>query len=341
MTRPLDTGQVTVRIISAEQHVAFLRQRASASFLQTPAWALVKSGWRSESIGWYAGDLLVGVALVLYRSLPPLRRSLAYVPEGPVIDWATQDMSALLDPMVAHVKARGAFGIRIGPPVITRIWESATVKAGLSDRATSNIVEVPPDQLLASGTRIQQSLRAAGWHEPQSKPGFDAGQPRYVFQIPLAGRCSKDVLAGMNQQWRRNIKQAHKCGVAGSVGMQPDIAPFHRLDRIRLYLAHHEGDLVAAALWIRVGDHVWYSYGASASSKRSVCGSNAVQWRMIQDALAEKATVYDLRGITDTLTQNHPSVMGVVDRQRNRALNWTNSCSDRWRMLTVCGPSAD
>ena len=54
-------------------------------------------------------------------------------------------------------------------------------------------------------------------------------------------------------------------------------------------------------IWIRVGAHTWYSYGASSTEKRDVRGSNAVQWQMIRDALAAGADVYDLRGITDTL----------------------------------------
>ena len=72
-------------------------------------------------------------------------------------------------------------------------------------------------------------------------------------------------------------------------------------DRITLHLAHHEGDLVAATIAIRVGAHAWYSYGASSTAKREVRGSNAVQWAMMRAALAAGAEVYDLRGITDTL----------------------------------------
>ena len=72
-------------------------------------------------------------------------------------------------------------------------------------------------------------------------------------------------------------------------------------DRIRLWLARHEGDLVAATIAIRVGAHAWYSYGASSTEKRDVRGSNAIQWAMIRDAIAAGADVYDLRGITDTL----------------------------------------
>ena len=41
-------------------------------------------------------------------------------------------------------------------------------------------------------------------------------------------------------------------------------------DRIRLYMAHHEGDLIAATTWVRAGQHTWYSYGASSTAKRDV-----------------------------------------------------------------------
>lgn len=336
MTSPPERAHATVRTITGDLHAAFLREQPSASFLQTPAWGVVKNDWRSESIGWYAGERLVGAGLVLYRSLPRLRRCLAYLPEGPVIDWETEDLASLIEPMVAHVKSRGAFGIRIGPPVASRIWASGSVKHGLADPAVRTLGEVAADEVPSTGARLEELLRSSGWRLEAAGNGFTAGQPRYVFQIPLAGRCEADILAGMNQQWRRNIKLADRAGVEVRVGSQRDLDQFHRMyretagrnrftprpaayfhtmyaalaaeapDRIRLYLAQHEADLVAAALWIRVGEHVWYAYGASTSGKREVRGATAVQWRMIQDALAAKATVYDLRGITDTLAEDDP-----------------------------------
>ena len=138
----------------------------------------------------------------------------------------------------------------------------------------------------------------------------------------------------MNQQWRRNIKKAAKEGVvtaAGRARTHANLQRFHDLyvhtaerdhftprplcyfrtmfgalgaedpDRIALFTAEHEGDLVAATVLVQVGGHVWYSYGASSTEKREVRGSNAVQWAMIRHALAQGADVYDLRGITDTL----------------------------------------
>ncbi|MEP7090505.1 MAG: peptidoglycan bridge formation glycyltransferase FemA/FemB family protein [Nocardioidaceae bacterium] len=341
---------LTVRTITPEQHLGFLRDLASAggsaSFLQTPAWGRVKSEWRRESIGWFgersgseegSGDgALLGVGLVLYRQLPRVRRFLAYLPEGPVVDWETEDLSAWLTPMVRHLRKAGAFGVRMGPPVVTRRWDAAAVKAGVADPSVRLLGEVPPTERSADGARVVSQLQELGWRPQVVEGGFAAGQPQYNFWIPLrdaqgAPRSEADVLAGMNQQWRRNIKKADKAGVEVTHGTPADLPAFHALyaltaerdhftprplsyfetmltallaeepDRIRLYLARHEGDLVAATIWVRVGSHTWYSYGASSTEKRDVRGSNAVQWAMIRDSLAVGAAVYDLRGITDTL----------------------------------------
>ena len=83
---------------SAQPRAPRLRPHpSSVSFLQTPAWAAVKNEWRGESIGWFDGDTIVGAALVLYRQLPQLKRYLAYLPEGPDIDWTDADLDRWLD----------------------------------------------------------------------------------------------------------------------------------------------------------------------------------------------------------------------------------------------------
>jgi len=338
---PPPPGPLTVREVTEEQHLEFIRARRSASFLQTPAWGRVKSEWRRESLGFFRGVELVGVGLVLYRQLPKVRRYLAYLPEGPVIDWADDDLSAWLTPMAAHLKQRGAFGVRMGPPVVTRRWSAAQVKEGIADDGVRRLGDVPPSERDHTGARVVSQLDELGWRLQAVEAGFAAGQPQYNFQIPLRTpegepRTEDDVLKGMNQLWRRNIKKAAKEGVEVSSSTTAAeaaeaLAAFHELyvhtaerdhftprplsyfqtmvealgseepDRIRLYLARHEDDLVAATIAIRVGGHAWYSYGASSTEKREVRGSNAVQWAMIRDALAAGADVYDLRGITDTL----------------------------------------
>ena len=124
---PPRSSPLTVRPVLETEHLEFIRRQPSASFLQTPAWGRVKAEWRRESLGWFRGDELVGVALVLYRQLPRVKRYLAYLPEGPVIDWDTEDLGAWLAPMTEHLKGQGAFGVRMGPPVVTRRWSAAQV----------------------------------------------------------------------------------------------------------------------------------------------------------------------------------------------------------------------
>ncbi len=186
------------------------------------------------------------------------------------------------------------------------------------------------------------ALRTLGWREQRAEGGFAAGQPQYNFWVPLADKDEDAVLKGMNQQWRRNIKKAAKEGVVAervpADQLESRLEDFHDLyvhtaerdhftprplsyfqtmfralgaedpDRIALFTAEHEGDLVAATILVQVGTHVWYSYGASSTDKREVRGSNAAQWAMMQHALAHGATVYDLRGITDTLDEDDDHV---------------------------------
>ena len=334
----------SVRVISPSEHRDHVGTLPAASFLQTPAWGQVKNEWRSESLGWFddAGTQ-VGSALVLYRRLPKLDRSLAYLPEGPVVDWSSDRLGEWLDPMVRHLKQQGAFAVRIGPPVVTRRWTAAQVKEGIAEESVRRLGQIAPAERPASGARVVAQLRELGWRHQGAEGGFAAGQPQFVFQVPLrdesgAQRDESAVLKGMNQLWRRNIKRADKEGVEVARGSREDLKAFHDLyahtaerdhftprplryfetmhdalsaeapERITLWLARHQGDLVAATIAIRVGEHAWYSYGASSTEKREVRGSNAVQWAMIRDAIATGAAVYDLRGITDTLDSDDPHV---------------------------------
>ena len=344
-TLPTSGSALTVRTITADEHLGFVRAQRSASFLQTPAWGRVKAEWQHESLGWFDKDSLVGAALVLYRRLPRMKRSLAYLPEGPLLDWDDLELRRWLAPMTAHLRSRGAFGIRMGPPVVTRRWSTATVKDGIADDTVQRLGDLAPTERCSAGARVVSQLTDLGWRPQAAEGGFAAGQPQFVFQVPLAGRSEDDVLAGMNQLWRRNIKKAAKAGVETASYAADEIAPhlaaFHGLyvhtaqrdgftprplpyfermvsalgeedpDRIRLHAARHEGDLVAATIAIRVGAHAWYSYGASSTEKRDVRGSNAVQWAMVREALAAGCDVYDLRGITDTLASDDPH-LGLI-----------------------------
>ena len=234
--------------------------------------------------------------------MPKVKRFLAYLPEGPVIDWTSDHLSDWLAPMTRHLAGKGAFGVRMGPPVVTRRWTADAVKKGIADDSVRTLGDVPPAERSQVGASVVSQLRELGWRPQSVEGGFAAGQPQYNFQIPLAGRTEDDVLKGMNQQWRRNIKKAAKEGVTvtrvDADDLERELPAFWELyrhtaerdhftprplsyfqtmfaalraeepDRIVLYTARHEGDLVAATILVRVGGHTWYSYGASSTEKR-------------------------------------------------------------------------
>lgn len=338
---------LTVREISAQEHLAYLNTRESVSFLQIPAWGKVKSEWGHFSIGWFTEDgQQVGAGLVLTRQVPRIRRYLAYLPEGPDLDWRgerTPDTIAeWLDPMLAVLKRKGAFAVKMGPQVAVRSWQAQTIKSAISTGSAKRLRDIPPDWEDSGAVAIADSLRAHGWRQDTTEStGFGDIQPRYVFQVGLADKTEDDVLRGFNQLWRRNIKKAEKAGVTVRRGTRADLAAFHPVyqetaerdgflarplsyfqgmwdalnteqpDRMSVYLAEHEGRVLAATTMVRVGTHVWYSYGASSNTGREVRPSNAIQWRMITDSLASGARVYDLRGISDTIDPDDP-LFGLI-----------------------------
>jgi lipid II:glycine glycyltransferase (peptidoglycan interpeptide bridge formation enzyme) len=78
-------------------------------------------------------------------------------------------------------------------------------------------------------------------------------------------------------------------------------------DRIKVFIAEHPDyqGAIAATTLTRVGKHSWYSYGASTTAARDLRPSNAIQWAMLKDSLESGSSIYDMRGISDTLDQNN------------------------------------
>ncbi len=336
---------VSVRPLTSDQHRSYVASHAGVSFLQVPEWGAVKAEWGSTGVGWFDGSELIGAGLVLSRFIPRTNKWLAYLPEGPDLPWSTEPDAAgvLLEPLLAHLRKEGAFLVKIGPNIPVRSWSAATLKSRVGQPGVARLGDVQADRKNPVGERIALDLQARGWtRRPDTGAGFGDVQPRFVFQVPLRTeigerRTRDDLFGGFNQLWRRNIRRADKAGVRVEQADRAGLARFHPVyvetaerdgfvprplayfermwdalnqpgstARMSLYLAEWEGRTLAGTTMITVGEHVWYSYGASANTNRQVRPSNAVQWRMMCDALDAGAAVYDLRGITDTLDENDP-----------------------------------
>ena len=329
------TGPLRVRRIAASEHLDYIRAGPGASYLQCPSWGVMPPRWEPQSVGWFDGSTLRGVGLVLYRRVP-LVGSLAYVGEGPVVDWAALGAESIVDPLLAYLRTRRAFSVMLAPDLVLRRWRIETLRSVLKSGAAQRLRDVPPDDVSAVTLDVVEALRGSGWTQYEALgPGF-GGQmhPRYRSHVPLSPDA--DPAERLDAQWRRNLRKASGSDVVVRTGTADDLPTFYALyaetagrdgfpplpleffermwtsltgedpERLALYVAERDGQAYAAALRTRVGDVVSYTHGASSAAGREWRPSNEMQWRMLTDARVAGASVYDLRGISDTLDPDDP-----------------------------------
>lgn len=333
------TWPLSVREITPDEAVETLLE-VGGSFLQTPAWGRAKQGWRSTHLGWFdATGRRVGAGLVLSRTIPRLSRSYAYLPEGPGLPWdlVAEDPARWLDPLVAWAKDAKAFALRLGYPVVSRVWDREPVKKQVTDSGLLSFTSLPAAVDNPSARRLEAWLDRNSWL-PLGADGVAVGQPRLLCVVDLRGRTDAELLKGMNQQWRRNVKKAEKAGVQVRAVGPEGLDTFHdlyvesaRRDNFlprpkayfdvmarsfasdddgpvsaRFYEAHVDGDVLASALMIRFGRTFSYLYGGSTERNRDARASNALQWQAMRDAAAAGCEAYDFRGFNTSLGATSP-----------------------------------
>jgi lipid II:glycine glycyltransferase (peptidoglycan interpeptide bridge formation enzyme) len=284
----------------------------------------------------------VGAGLVLSRTIPRLSRSYAYLPEGPGLPWdvVVADPAAWLDPLVAWAKADKAFALRLGFPVVSRVWDREPVKKQVVDNGLLSFTSLPAAVDNPSARTLEAWLDRHRWL-PLGADGVAVGQPRLLCVVDLRGRSEAELLRGMNQQWRRNVKKAEKAGVEVRAVGPEGLDTFHALyvesaerdnflprpkayfDAMvrsfasegadgdgpvsaRFYEAHVDGDVLASALMIRFGRTFSYLYGGSTERNRDARASNALQWQAMRDAATAGCEAYDFRGFNTSLGATSP-----------------------------------
>lgn len=331
-----------VEVVSREDYLSFIEKQPLGNFMQYPSWAEVKTEWKNDLLGWFDTEgQMAGCALILYRKLPGLNKYLAYLPRGPVIDWEAKNINEWFEPLFEFLRRRNVFSIKMEPPVVRAKWKTPTIKNYLKEVRNHDLKgktfrDLGPDEVDAHAEYVQQELTAMGWKKKEAEGGFSAIQPQYVFRLPLQDRTLDEVFAGFHSNWRRNVRKSEKQGVEVIEGGLEELPQFYDLlkvtavrdkfsvrsysyfetmykslkkedpNRIRLYLAKYEDQLLASTLAIHSNGHTWYLYGASGNELREKMPNHAIQWRMIQDAHEVGAHTYDFRGISDSLDESEP-----------------------------------
>jgi lipid II:glycine glycyltransferase (peptidoglycan interpeptide bridge formation enzyme) len=225
------------------------------------------------------------------RALVPGGGTIVYVPRGPVIASASRQVA--LQELVSRARERRALVLRIEP-------------------------EAP------AGDAWADLLPAAGW-----KPAPPV-QPLVTSLLDL--RPDEERLrASFKPKTRYNLGLSERKGVA--VTQSQDVAAFARLSALtarrqgihlpgadyyrsllelfgpadaRLYLAAHDGNLLAGILVVRFDRTAYYLFGGSADEGRELMPNYLLHWRAMLDFKGLGCEVYDWWGIPDDPTPDHP-----------------------------------
>lgn len=266
--------------MSKQDWLEFTRNR-QVHILQSSEWGILKSeyGWRVEHL--IKGDC---GAQILFRELP-FGYSIGYIPKGPV----GGSINELLPELDDTCRKHKAVFLKVEP----YLWEEE--KSGLDS--------LPPIGFIASRHKIQ---------------------PKRTILIDLSP-TEDDILAAMKQKTRYNIRLAFKKGVEVVKSVRIDVfyklmeetaqrdgfgihaenyyqrayELFHPQGNCELFLAVHEGDILAGVMVFAYGDTAWYFYGASSNRKRNLMPTYALHWEVIKWAKSKGCLWYDLWGVPD------------------------------------------
>ncbi len=268
--------------------------------LQSFEWGEVKrtTGWAPRRLLLEEGGQARAAALILRREVPLLRAPVLYVPKGPLL---AEDGSALLEAALAWLEEEAR-------------------------RARAIFIKIDPD-IVADDAAALEVLRRRTWRR-----GEDV-QFRNTILVDL--RAEEEALLGrMKPKTRYNIRLAERRGVRVREGTAADLEAFYELYREtgwrdgfltrpypyyrqvwqtfleagwgRLFLAEHEGELLAGLFLLRFGPCAWYMYGASSGRKREHMPNHLLQWEAMRWARAAGCTTYDFWGAPDQLHPEDP-----------------------------------
>jgi len=266
-----------------------------AHILQSWEWGEFKGRY-----GWRARRLVWdggrAAAQVLVRAVGGWRA--VYVPKGPLLDW---DDTALRTRVLDDLQA-------------------------LARRERAILIKIDPDIESAAFPRSAREKQA--WR-------YSTDQIQFRNTVVLDLRQSEpEILAGMKQKTRYNIRLAGKKGVQVRPGSAADLDLLYRMYaetalrdnfviRSREYyrdawgsfmaaglaqplIAEVDGQAAGALVIFRFSTTAWYMYGMSREVYRDRMPNHLLQWEAMRWAKQQGCEIYDFWGAPDEFAETDP-----------------------------------
>ena len=203
----------------------------------------------------------------------------------------------------------------------------------LAKKYKAIVYKAEPD-ILSSDEEYRKIVTSLGYKIKDDAKNFrEEIQPRYVFRLDIKNKTEEEVMAGFKQKWRYNIRLAGRKGVTVKEGTREDLKDFHKImvetgkrdgfiirpleyfekmydcmgtEHKKVLMAYHDGKPISGVIPIFYGNKTWYLYGASSNQHRNLMPNYLLQWEMIKMAIARKDDIYDFRGVSGVVDENHP-----------------------------------
>ena len=295
-----------LEVADKEAYKEFLSNHERCNFQQSLEWGNVKEAWKKEVIlsidenGNIRGSLCVWIRKI------PIFGNIMYSARGPVCDIHNEEiLKDLTDGANELARKYKAFVLRVEPDIKK------------DDKEFRDIV-----------TKLGYKIK------DDAKNFKDEIQPRFVFRLDIKGKTEDEVFSNFHSKTRYNIRLANKKGVLIKEGSKEDLKDFHNImvetgkrddfiirslsyfqkmydelvptGNMKLLMAYHEDKPIAGIIPIIYGKNVWYLYGASSNSHRNLMPNYLLQWTMIKQAIDMGANMYDFRGVSGVVDENHP-----------------------------------
>ncbi len=161
--------------IPVKEFTEFIKNTSFAPIQQTPAWTELKSNWKNSFCGVYKNEELVGVALILIRTLMP-GFNYAYCPRGPIIDLTdVEAIKAFRDGAIEFCKKNNIYSLKTDPAIV--------VNKILPDIPTDKFFD--PFDLEEDKIKFDNLVNNGFEHKGFVKNLGEAIQPRFNALIPL------------------------------------------------------------------------------------------------------------------------------------------------------------
>ena len=276
-----------------KRYLDFIRNSKYRTLTQDPNWANVKWDWGNEQI-YLEKDGQIKAAMSILVKRIPLAGALLYAPRGPVCD--INDVS-LVEELIAEAKPLlnkyRAFALKMDPeaPYSDFLQESYT-RAGFSVRNRG----IKKDALI---------------------------QPRYNMVLKFDEHDQESIMEKFSSKTRNKVRSAIKNGVYAEYSRTDgflkifydiylEMTKRNKLtarsyeyflkmrdsfEGLRIYIAKHEEDYLAAAITINYYGKLYYLYAGSTEIKRNLGPNQFLNYEMIKWGIEENGEQYDFGGV--------------------------------------------